>query len=385
MTLASFVDRIVARLCRTPVDLALLPSAGIAGSLFSGAAGVAFFLHEAARLRGEDELFERARAWSSAARRWADRASNDDWRGSAHGFVIGASGLAFVEALLSAHEADARGVQRALERIERASASSAGFDPDLRPTELYGGSAGLVCATLGLEQRLGGSMSQSARAVLRRIRGRTTGALEEAYAAGSDRAAPDLLGMAHGFAGELWALVTVLGPAHGVVRARLAELEALHETDRNGLVFWRTRRIASDTSMLGSFCNGMAGQSLLWSELARRTGSKRSLKLASQAAESAAVLVSKNPTLCCGLAGQSVVLQRYADVSGDARFTRRAHACISRATRAVDGMTSRKPSLGLWQGALGVALVAMSRLARERAFPCIEPPLNDAARRTSKR
>jgi hypothetical protein len=98
------------------------------------------------------------------------------------------------------------------------------------------------------------------------------------------------------------------------------------------------------------------------------------MKLARQAAESVAVLVGRVPHLCCGLAGQSVALQRYADVSGDASFRRRAHACIARAVRALEQTVPRKPPIGLWQGALGIALVAMSRAARERSFPCLEAP-----------
>jgi len=101
------------------------------------------------------------------------------------------------------------------------------------------------------------------------------------------------------------------------------------------------------------------------------------MKVARQAAESVAILAGRTLSLCCGLAGQSVALQWYADISGDTRFARRAYDRISRATQALEDTTSRKPSLGLWQGALGVALVAMSRLAGERSFPCIEPPLRD--------
>ena len=83
--------------------------------------------------------------------------------------------------------------------------------------------------------------------------------------------------------------------------------------------------------------------------------------------------MSTNSSLCCGLAGHAVALQRYADLSGDARFARRAYARLTRAAETIDGAPDDQ-WLGLWQGALGVALVGLSRLKGEKTFPCLEVP-----------
>ncbi|HEY8077694.1 MAG TPA: hypothetical protein VIF62_26390, partial [Labilithrix sp.] len=92
MKAADVAARTIAHVRALPVDLAELPESAVPGSLFAGGAGVGFFLYEAARLGGDEALVDRARAWVGAARKWADRASPTDWRGSAHGFIAGATG-----------------------------------------------------------------------------------------------------------------------------------------------------------------------------------------------------------------------------------------------------------------------------------------------------
>jgi hypothetical protein len=61
----------------------------------------------------------------------------------------------------------------------------------------------------------------------------------------------------------------------------------------------------------------------------------------------AAGLGASVPTLCCGLKGQAVALHRYAEVSGDTRFARRADAPLLRAIRSVEA-NDDVPLLGLW-------------------------------------
>jgi hypothetical protein len=66
MRLDRFVDDVVARVKATPVNLSHLGPKAIPGSIFTGAPGVAFFLHEVARLRGDDDLLPLARKWLRA-------------------------------------------------------------------------------------------------------------------------------------------------------------------------------------------------------------------------------------------------------------------------------------------------------------------------------
>jgi Lanthionine synthetase C-like protein len=376
MSIARFVDQTVKRLRNTKVDLGLLAPNAVVGSMFSGATGIAFFLYEAARLRNDDALYERAHDWSNAAAHWAKHATKEQWQGSPHGLVNGATGLAYVQALLSAHENDSTGVLRSLSTIERAATSIDGNAEAMRSTELYGGSAGILCAALSLRARLGDSLGKSEQATLSRIRRTTTTAVKAAHR----RTIPERLALAHGCAGELLSLVAAVGPTDFVSR-RLDELAVLHQTDVKGRVFWLSHQSSSDTSMLGSFCSGMAGHVVLWTEVARQTRSKQHARLARQSAESLSVLRTGSPSLCCGLAAQSAAFQQVADLFGDERWARLAYSRISHATSL---MSERVTVLGLWQGTLGVALVAMKRLAGESGFPCIDltPPTETRQRRT---
>jgi serine/threonine-protein kinase len=353
------------------VDLALGADAGPA-SIFMGASGVAFFLHEASRLRGGDDLIPLAGRWCAAARGWAEHASPQQWDDAPFGFLQGETGLSYVEALVGLREGDPGAVLTAAGRIERA-AARLDETAQARPVELFAGAAGIACAVRRLEARLpDGREHDGARGVLKGVRERTLKRVLEGHRVELDPGANDFLGLAHGVAGELWALVALLGADHELVRPRLSELAALRELDEEGLVYWLPRKGSADTSLLGSFCNGMTGHTLLWCAVAKQTGGDAALDLARRCAESTAILVTPGPSLCCGLAGQAVALHKYAELSGDRRFARRANARLRRAIRLVaDG--ARLPFLGLWKGTLGVALVAMARLHDEGAIPCLEP------------
>jgi hypothetical protein len=76
--------------------------------------------------------------------------------------------------------------------------------------------------------------------------------------------------------------------------------------------------------------------------------------------------------MCCGLTGQALALQRFADLAGDARFARRAYERLARAAEIAEPM--RDVLLSLWHGSLGVALVAEQRLHGIKCFPLLEPP-----------
>jgi serine/threonine-protein kinase len=378
MALASFADKTVERLRKMRVDLALLSPVAVAGSLFSGAPGVAFFLLEAARLRKEDRLLGPARAWLDAGVAWAETAGRAEWKEIEHGFFIGASGLAYVDALLRAREGDPAGATRAIDRLERGSSSFEKIRADFRATEVVGGHAGIVLAARDLDARLpAGPEYAGARESLARVRDRAAAALLAAHREPIERDGKERRGFAHGLAGELWTLLAAVGVREPRVAARLAELAALAEEDEEGLVYWLPSRDEADTSFLGTWCNGMAGQTLLWTEVLRLRRTKKAKRLAARSAETLYVLLSANPSVCCGLAGQALALQRYADVAGDPVFDRRAYARLKRAATLVDRAVPGKPggefALSFWQGSLGVALAALARLHHERFVPCLEP------------
>jgi hypothetical protein len=207
-------------------------------------------------------------------------------------------------------------------------------------------------------------------AIFARVRERAVATVREACA--GPIAEDARLGFGHGLAGELWPLVQALRVGDPVASARLAELAALREVDEEDFVFWLSARGKWDLAMVGSLCNGVAGHSLLWSEVARQSRSAESLALARRAAESTAFLGDGTPGICCGLAGHSLALQRYADVSGDARFGRLAYARLARATREIAKL-GPDHTLGFWQGALGVALVAAMLVKLRGSLPQSRP------------
>lgn len=367
--LESFVDQAVSRLRSTPADLALLPPDAVAGSIFSGAAGVAFFLHEAARLRGEGDLLDLALPWCRLARQWSDSASRSDWLDSPRGLLIGEAGVAYVESLLCASRGDDEGLLRAVERMGEASRHLADASEGARRSELVGGAAGIVCATRDLEARLASTSNHTAAlASLRRLRESASASL---LAAPSKR--PTLgagrWGLAHGVAGELWALLGAPGAARESVRTRLFALASKRQTDQRGLVYWLPKGARPDALRLTSWCGGIAGQTLLWCEAARHSSTPLWGRLATATAATTAALRTPEPSLCCGLAGQSLALQKYADLANDRRFARRAYERLVQAAALADRSSA---FLGLWQGTLGIALVALYRLHGERRTPCVE-------------
>jgi lantibiotic modifying enzyme len=368
--LSRFAEDVVTRVREAPVDLALLAHDAVPGSLFSGATGVAFFLLEAARLTNDDALLEPAGRWLEAAREWAARASPSDWESSRRGFLFGGTGLAYVEALLAAARGDPARALDAVARIERLTERFDDVRAGVRPSELLGGEAGVVCVARDLEARLGASEHEATRAVSRRVRERATAGVLKVYERGFDAGPRRLLGAAHGVGGELWALVLALGAEHAVARAGLEALAALGHRDEEGLLYWLPTNGELEFTMLATWCNGVAGHTLLWCECAAQTGRAEWLDLARRSAETTSFLGADNAGICCGLAGHALVLDRYADVSGDKRYTKRAYARLARAARLFDGSPDYR--LQFWQGALGVALVAMKRARGERDFPCIE-------------
>jgi hypothetical protein len=294
------------------------------------------------------------------------------------GVVLGETGRWYVDLLLSMREGDADSALAAAQSLEAYALEICADCTGSRKTmtELLCGAAGLACAVKDLESRLptgaGAATYEGVRSVLARVRERETERVLARYEAPLELGPDERLGFAHGVAGELWALVTLLGANHAVVRARLADLAAAKELDEEGLVFWpMSRGSRSSLDLLGSWCNGMAGHVQLWCEVARQLGTPESDELAARCAESSAILLDTNPALCCGLAGHSLALERYAASSGDRRLGRRAYDRLRSAMRAAGGANAPR-FLALWQGSLGVALVAMQRAAGENGFPCIE-------------
>lgn len=289
--------------------------------------------------------------------------------------MTGEAGLSYVEALLGLRDGDRSGVRAAVDRIESAAGhlgEAVGRD---QPSEFFCGAAGVLCAVQSLGVRLPPNADyEPSRDALDRVRDHMVLALLKRHSAALDPGPRDPLGFAHGVAGELWGLVVAIGAHHEVVHTRLSELAALREFDEDGLVYWLPSLVGNGSvpSLLGSWCNGMPGHTLLWCEVARQTRNEAAMELARLCAVTSSRLFIPGSTFCCGLAGASVALQRYAELSGDIRYARRAYARLMRAIRIAE-TRGKIAFLALMQGTLGIALIALGRLHSERTIPLLDP------------
>ena len=359
MPLAPFIASALARVRATPVRVDELPEGPARGALFGGAAGVGFFLYETARRYDDRDLLKLASAWCALASRWQATASPADLGPTPLGIVLGASGIAHVRALVSAGLGDRTDAMRAVEEL----AGLAVRLEESGPGEVLGGAAGIALAARELITRLPVDGYAHARDLLTASRDGALRRLLEAHRTPLTSRLGTPLGFAHGAAGELYTLVSFLGTEHAVVRARLVELAEMRELDEEGLVCWPflvgSSLSSEHAELLGSWCNGAAGHSLLWTEVAAQTKDPSWMTLARQAAMSTSVLRNGNASVCCGDAGHAIALARFGAVSGEACWARYAYRRLRKATRSLD-VEPGLPLLGLWQGALGVALTAMA-------------------------
>ncbi len=184
------------------------------------------------------------------------------------------------------------------------------------------------------------------------------------------------LGMAHGWAGFLYAALRWCRSA-GTSRPerlaeRLAELAACARPWGRGLRWrWgRGREGRWGISSMAGWCNGSAGFVYLW-ELAHQVlGDELYRRLAEGAAWNAWEAPDANGSLCCGLAGRAYALLHLHKHGGGEEWLLRARELAGRAALAIE--RSEAPD-SLYKGAMGVAVLAAD-LARpaDAVFPFFE-------------
>lgn len=175
-----------------------------------------------------------------------------------------------------------------------------------------------------------------------------------------DRAPVLNLGIAHGWAGLLWATLrwcraasTALPPAFC---DRLADLADLAEPRGRGLRWPWYAKGGREARAMPGWCNGSAGFVHLWSLAHRTTGDPLHRILAEGAAWDAWESPDRDPTLCCGLTGRAYALLRLYREGAGPEWLARARDLSE---RAAEESTRRdlRPH-GLYQGDLGPAVLA---------------------------
>lgn len=185
------------------------------------------------------------------------------------------------------------------------------------------------------------------------------------------------LGMAHGWAGFLYAALrwcrSAGAPQPERLAERLAELAACARPWGRGFRWrWgRGREGRWGISSMAGWCNGSAGFVYLWTLAHRMSGEPLHRQLAEGAAWNAWEAPDANGSLCCGLAGRAYALLHLHKHGGGEEWLARARELAGRAALAIE-RTAEAPD-SLYKGAVGVAALAAD-LARpeEAVFPFFE-------------
>jgi eukaryotic-like serine/threonine-protein kinase len=169
------------------------------------------------------------------------------------------------------------------------------------------------------------------------------------------------LGAAHGWAGYLFALLrwseASSTPPSDEIEERLAQLAALACPVGRGACWpLEIGAAATDSPLVGSWCNGAAGYVHLWALAHSLLGDEHFAGLARQAAWCAYESAPAGGDLCCGFAGRAYSLLCIYQSTGEAQWLSRARLLADRAASSIEAAALRRDSL--YKGDIGVALLA---------------------------
>ena len=337
-------------------------------SVTYGAAGTAYALWRIACARDDAELLALADAWCDRAARDidAERGFCSDELELTRA-MIGtvspyhtASGVHAAGALIALGAGNILAAQHSIDAYLRATAGADG------PGEIVLGRGGVLLVTALLVEAVPDSDYIRADALLRA----GDALYDELFAAMNalppigEPSAVEYTGIAHGWAGMLYALLCWLrvrrrGTAPELAE-RLAQLAAYARPAGKGVRFaWHAQEKRGGPFFMPGWCNGSAGFVFLWN-LAHAMFHEPSFgELAERAATNAAESLHEQDSLCCGLAGQAYALLNMYNHSGErgwlARAEKLAVAARHAAARQPHPLMSRSESL--YKGDLGVAVL----------------------------
>jgi serine/threonine-protein kinase len=352
-------------------------------SLYFGAAGLAWFLYRAAQVREEPGLLTAADLWlRQILQRSADphsfespeQAAQREAKNDPASLYLRRPGVHLVHALVSHSRGDLSSAARFTQAfIDAAQALGEQVESDV----IFGRSGSLIGASL-LLQAIGWSSRLETRPLqdfLLGEAGRVWSYLEEQPAIGDRRALPHL-GVAHGWAGMLYAQLTAcqalgLPPPQGIYD-QLEQLARQAEPAGRGVSWLGTvQHVGQESETPGhapGWCSGSAGHVYLWllaSEVYRQASF---LQLAEKAAWHAWEQPDHFPNLCCGLAGRAFALLSYFRHTGETEWLARAQQLAWRACEPYQKKLEwGGRTLSLYRGALGPALLAIELERPERA------------------
>jgi len=348
-------------------------------SVAFGAAGIAWALYRIACLRDDASLLSLADAWLTRAERQADQPTAfANAESGLHAAEVGrvtpyhcVSGLHVVRALVGRASGDAVSAVAAARAFVAASTASSSDKPDL-----FTGRAGTLVGAATIFEALP-DRGESAATALRNF---GDAALEslwtelDAHPPVADCPALPALGIAHGWAGLVWAALRWHRAAGAALPAslprRMAELAALAEPAGRG-VRWRVRLDEADSApgvgYQTSWCNGSAGFVHLWTLAARVLGDASYLQLAKRSAWNAWESSGAAAHICCGPAGRAYALLAFHQATGAGEWLDRARRLADRAAVAWSEESIRPYPLSLYKGATGIAVLGADLARPESA------------------
>jgi len=180
-------------------------------------------------------------------------------------------------------------------------------------------------------------------------------------AAGSPTSSKQItaLGVAHGWAGALYALLrwsmATRRPVDETIAGWLDELASVGTRSGRG-ASWPRFRNQSDYSLQATWCNGDTGFVFLWLLAAEALNDERFLIMAEDAGWNVADRgCERNADLCCGSAGRAYGFLALYRRTGDEVWLRRAKHFADHAARESD--PDAEEAHRLYKGGLGVALL----------------------------
>jgi serine/threonine-protein kinase len=346
-------------------------------SVTYGSAGIAYALLRIAGRRGDAGLLALADCWITKAAAEMERpgAFTNPEAGITEALVghaslyHAASGVHAVQALVSLARGDTRSAHQAV----RAYANTACRDGTLLDLTL--GRVGLLLGASLLLDALPDRAGEPA-ILLRESADETHDAIwrdvdgQPPIGAG---AAPIALGIAHGWAGILYASLRWCRSSGrefpGALARRLEELAALAEPEGRGVQWpWRVRTGEGEvaTHYMPGWCQGSAGFVSLWSE-ADALGVGTFGELVERAAWHAWESPATVPSLCCGLVGRAYALLTCYRHTGAREWLARAGELADRAARQAAAGAVHPYPMSLYKGEVGLAVLAADLGAPESA------------------
>jgi serine/threonine-protein kinase len=370
LLLADTLARLGPGLLEAAADLRDPPTA----SVHSGASGIAYALYRIACARDDTALLAAADLWSCRAMAVRDQAdayfdpANDITPESVGhvSLVHSVTGTAYVHALVALSAGNVVTAQRAVGAFV-----AAGRRPCRNP-DLFLGQAGLLVACATLLEAVAGEESMRSSPLFDlggRLAAQIADHLADQLPIGRGPVAS--VGMAHGWSGQIYALLRWSDAAGTAlpdnIEARLDQLAACTRPEADG-IRWPIRigregdRDAPFDHMPG-WCNGGAGHVHTFLLASARLGRRDLLDVAvSSGSQAIADSLSRGASfLCCGATGVAYAALALFRATGETRWLQAAVRLAEAA--AVDIRSPLLPWTSLFRGAIGTSLL-VADLAR---------------------